>query len=61
MELGSVLVVQIGIKLLVSLIFGFAALKIYDLFVKAFAQKNRLTMWCAFVSAIFLFFMMLLL
>ena len=57
MSLGFELVIQIGIKFLVSLVFGFAALKIYDLFLRAFHQKNRLKIWWAFASSIFLLFM----
>jgi hypothetical protein len=49
------LLTQIGTGFTVSLAFGFAALKIYDLFIRAFREQNRLKIWWAFTSAIFLF------
>jgi len=51
---GFPILVHIGIMFLTSLIFGFSALKIYDLFLRALREKSRLKLWWAFSLSIFL-------
>ncbi len=59
--MGSVfeILIQVGIRFLVSLVLGLASLKIYDLFLNAFQNRDRLKIWWAFTSSIFLFIMVL--
>ncbi len=59
MDTGYGLLSQIGSKFLVSLVFGFAALKIRDFFLTAVAQHSRFKIWWALTSAVFLLFMIL--
>lgn len=59
MNSGIELLTEIGIRFSVSVVFGYAALKIYDLFLKALKERNRIKLWWAFTSAIFLLVMII--
>jgi hypothetical protein len=51
--------ISIGIMLISSLIYGFAALKTYDAFKEAIHKKSRLKLWWAFSNLIFGFLLVL--
>ena len=57
MASGYDILIPIGIMFAVSLIYGLAALRIYEFFLKALREKSRIKLWWAFTSSIFLFFL----